>query len=92
MKTIVVSILLLCNFLQNVKGQKNTDTTFQFNKAAISLVDSLPANYYSKHTGIFCRYEMMIDKQIKLPVRFRLGSTEYCNYLEQKPAYRYLKY
>lgn len=92
MKTIVVSVLLLCIFSQSAKGQKTTDSTFQFTRAVIALVNPVPANYYSKHTGFFCRYEIMMDKQVKLPVRFRLGSAEYCNFLEQKPAYRYLKY
>lgn len=85
-------MLLLYHFVPDANGQKIDDTTFQFKKAAIRLVNTLPANFYSKHTGFFCRYEMMMDKQVKLPVRFRLGSAEYCNYLEQKPAYKYLKY
>lgn len=89
---IVVSILLLCIFSQSAKAQKIFDSTLQYKKTVITLTSPLPANYYSKHTGFFCRYEIMMDKQVKLPVRFRLGSAEYCNFLEQKPAYRYLKY
>lgn len=44
----------------------------------------VPNNYYTKSFGFFCKQEMKLEKQIKLPVKFRLGSLEYCNYLEQK--------
>jgi hypothetical protein len=36
--------------------------------------------------GFFCKKELELEKR-KIPVRFRLGSTDYCNWLEKKPGY-----
>ena len=46
---------------------------------------SAPAkDQYIKGFGFFCKKEMQIEKSLKLPLRFRLGSLEQCNILEQK--------
>ncbi|XZF15677.1 hypothetical protein ACTHGU_06035 [Chitinophagaceae bacterium MMS25-I14] len=37
--------------------------------------------------GFFCRQEVKMDRKLPLPLRFRLGSLQYCNWLEQKPGY-----
>lgn len=44
----------------------------------------LPADHYSKQLGFFCRQEIKMDKVLKVPFRFRLGSVEQCNWLEGK--------
>ena len=41
-------------------------------------------NHFVLNFGFFCRKELQFEKQTKLPLRFRLGSLEYCNYLEAK--------
>ena len=35
--------------------------------------------------AFFCRQEIMIEKRFSLPVRLRLGSLSYVDYLERKP-------
>ena len=44
----------------------------------------IPADQVVTHFGFFCRRELELEKTIRLPLRFRLGSLEYCNRLEGK--------
>jgi hypothetical protein len=42
-------------------------------------------NYYISCLGFLCRTEYQLQKITAIPFRFRLGSLDYTNYLEQKP-------
>ena len=44
----------------------------------------VPENFYTKNMGFFCKQELVIEKAIKIPFRFRLGSLQQCNYYEGK--------
>jgi hypothetical protein len=46
---------------------------------------SLPQKYYVQSLGFFCRQEYRFEKNTSVPLRFRLGSLDYTNYIEQKP-------
>ncbi|MBC8034640.1 MAG: hypothetical protein H7Y03_10870 [Chitinophagaceae bacterium] len=54
----------------------------------LSLFSTVPvtisADYYKKQLGFFCLKELQVEKALKVPLRFRLGGLEYCNYLEGK--------
>lgn len=43
------------------------------------------ADFYTQNFGFFCKKELQFEKATKIPVRFRLGSLQYNDYLEQKP-------
>ena len=44
----------------------------------------LSQNYATCFYGFFCRQEVKIEKATGIPLRFRLGSLEQCNYYEGK--------
>jgi len=44
----------------------------------------IPADYYTKNLGFFCKKELQLEKATKIPFRFRLGSIEYTDHLEGK--------
>lgn len=44
----------------------------------------LPVNFYSTHLGAACKLEWQMEKQTRIPLRFRLGSKDQVDYLEGK--------
>jgi hypothetical protein len=41
-------------------------------------------SHYTDNFGFFCRKEFQFEARTKLPLRFRIGSLQQCNYLEGK--------
>lgn len=48
----------------------------------------VPADFYSSRLSFFCRTEWKLEKATSLSLRFRFGSLQYTDYLEQKPNAR----
>jgi len=47
-------------------------------------VQGLSDDYYTRHFGFMCKKELEFEKTTRIPLKFRLGSLEYCNSLEGK--------
>ena len=45
----------------------------------------IPQGFYNNSLGFFCKKELLFEKTTSIPLRIRLGSLDYTNFLEQKP-------
>ncbi|MEP7237964.1 MAG: hypothetical protein ABI685_08870 [Ferruginibacter sp.] len=76
------------NYFQNAKSKKqeqaviNIKPIISLNPVSCSVIN---ADYYTQGFGFFCKKELQFEKATKIPLRFRLGSLQYNNYLEGKP-------
>ncbi len=82
-------------FVFSAAAQLNTDTLQNKIKPFSALTDStlpkplflasvIPANFYTTHLPFFCDKELKLQKAIKIPLIFRVGSVVDCNKLEGK--------
>ena len=66
-------------FPEKSPGQKTGPHPAAYLSSAI-----IPANIYYCQSGFFCKREWELEKTTHIPIRFRLGSLDYCNVLEGK--------
>lgn len=45
----------------------------------------IAGNFYTQNFGFFCKKELQLEKLTKVPLKFRLGSVQQCDWLEGKP-------
>jgi len=55
------------------------------NVMPVTQIPVLQKRYEMQNMSFFCRKEWQFEKATSIPLRIRMGSLEYTNYLEQKP-------
>lgn len=74
------------NYLQEkkdaIKNRQQVNTNL--NTGNLSLRQALQPDYHITTLGFMCKKELQFEKATKIPLRFRLGSLQYCNMLEGK--------
>jgi hypothetical protein len=80
-ETIVLKRTMDLNKPYQIATVVNTGRPLLFDE---SRVVTITGDYYTRHFGIMCQQELRFEKTTHIPLRFRLGSLEECNYLEGK--------
>jgi len=80
---ILLNVTLNNSRRNNILLKKKTFSDY-FNEHKY-LTSELIKNSYTQRLGFFCRQEYKFEKYTNIPLRLRLGSLDYTNYLEQKP-------
>lgn len=61
----------------------------QNNQTLSSTSENLETHFYKKHFGFFCKIEEQVYRKNELPIRMRLGTTQYVDQKENKiPSYK----
>lgn len=50
----------------------------------VNKIKVLPSNFYSDNLGFFCKQELKMQAVTLLPIKIRLGSVSYCDWMEGK--------
>ena len=72
-------------FVPKFSHQKSTRSEVRTMISSQTLLNLPQASYYIAHLGFFCKKEIQIEKVLAVPLRFRLGSLDYVNWMERKP-------
>ncbi len=68
--------------IKKVPEKKLVTPVFLLSPVSCSVI---AADYYTQGFGFFCKKELQFEKKTKIPLRFRLGTLQYNDYLEGKP-------
>jgi hypothetical protein len=82
--------LVVKDFQKNFAAFQNNIGKWTTNRAIYPFASNmaiapLKADWYSSQLSFFCKNELLLEKATNIALRFRLGSQDYVDYLEQKP-------
>ncbi len=63
-------------------------TTFPLKSVSPKINFMIAPNFAATNFGFICKKELQLEKQIKIPLRLRVGSLENCHWMEGKLRYR----
>ena len=63
--------------------------TFNIPVQTTTYPQCLSPAFYTQHLSFFCRQELKMEHSLRTPLKIRVGSIDACNYLEQKPGYKF---
>ncbi|MEO7047042.1 MAG: hypothetical protein ABI091_17195 [Ferruginibacter sp.] len=83
---------VICVYAQNDSAKSSTSKPFSYyfinnsySKLSNNIPNSgIPSNFYTCNLGFFCKEEIKLEKAVKIPVKFRLGSVQYVDWMEGK--------
>ena len=84
LKTQLTASSIETNFSEQIQQftfQENKKNTFNVMQKE---QQQMPAAYAYKDLAFFCKIEVKLEQAVKLPIKFRLGSVDYVDYLEGK--------
>ena len=59
---------------------------YAFN-SRLAAIQTIPANFYAQQLGFFCKKEIRFESTTKIPLKFRLGSVSYCDWMKKKKPF-----
>ena len=89
--TVKLLFSVMCVQAQAPKDSaKINDLHFSVSCTNIALIkyplvqNQISGNFYAKQLPFFCSKELQLQKAVGIPIKFRVGSVEYCDKLEGK--------
>ena len=72
-------------FLSYIKSDLRHDRLINIASHPSITLNPILKTYYTSTLSFICKREYIFEKRLSVPLRLRVGSLDYTNYLEQKP-------
>jgi hypothetical protein len=92
-KTVIIACFLgvfypMFSQTTGILFSKKTSDIFNSNQEKFNYdfkrIITIDQTHYYKDLGFFCKQEIKVERMFKFPIKFRLGSLDYVNWMENK--------